>query len=97
MPRLIVTAGAIPGLERCRRFLSGKKPEAARRAGQAIIRHFTMLETTPAMGRPVDDQPELRELLIPFGDSGYVALYRHEPAQDAVYILAIRHQKEAGY
>lgn len=56
-----------------------------------------MLETTPAMGRPVDDQPELRELLIPFGDSGYVALYRHEPAQDAVYILAIRHQKEAGY
>lgn len=41
--------------------------------------------------------PELRELVIAFGDSGYVALYRHEPAVDAVYILAFRHQKEAGY
>jgi hypothetical protein len=41
--------------------------------------------------------PELRELVIAFGDSGYVALYRHEPTADAVYVLAFRHQKEAGY
>ena len=41
--------------------------------------------------------PELRELVIAFGDSGYVALYHHELADDAVYILAFRHQKEAGY
>jgi hypothetical protein len=41
--------------------------------------------------------PELRELLIAFGNSGYVALYRHELADNAVYILAFRHQKEAGY
>ena len=40
---------------------------------------------------------ELRELVIPFGDSGYVALYRHEAADNAVYILAFRHQREAGY
>jgi len=49
------------------------------------------------MGRPIDDQPELREMLITFGDSGYVALYRYEPASDSVYVLAFRHQKEAGY
>jgi len=41
--------------------------------------------------------PELRELVIAFGDSGYVALYRHEAADDVVYVLAFRHQKEAGY
>jgi plasmid stabilization system protein ParE len=97
LPRLIVTAGAVQGLERRRLLLSGKNPEAARRAGQAITRHFSMPETAPAMGRPFDDQPELRELLIPFGDSGYVALYRHEAAQDTVYVLAFRHQKETGY
>ncbi|WP_369774281.1 hypothetical protein [Thioalkalivibrio sp. ALE19] len=39
----------------------------------------------------------MRELVIAFGDSGFVALYRHEPADDAVYVLAFRHQKEAGY
>jgi len=49
------------------------------------------------MGRPLEDVPELRELLIPFGESGYVALYRYEASDDAVYILAFRHQKEAGY
>ena len=46
---------------------------------------------------PLPEMPELRELMIPFGDSGYVALYRHEPSDDAVYVLAFRHQKEAGY
>lgn len=67
------------------------------RAGQAIERQFALLETEPAIGRPFDDLPELRELIIPFGDSGYVALYRHEVKFNSVYILAFRHQKEAGY
>lgn len=84
-------------MERCRRFLKDRAPEAARRAGQAIDRQFQLLKTTPDIGRPFPEAPELRELLIAFGDSGYVALYRHEPADDAVYILAFRHQKEAGY
>ena len=97
MPRVIVTEGAAEGLERCRRFLVGKAPEAARKAGQAIVRQLHLLETTPAVGRPYSEAPELRELVIAFGDSGYVALYRYEPADDAVYVLAFRHQKEAGY
>ncbi|MEO9338753.1 type II toxin-antitoxin system RelE/ParE family toxin [Mesorhizobium sp. SB112] len=84
-------------MARCRRILSGKAPEAAKRAGQAIERQFLLLEKTPEIGRPFPEEPELRELVIPFGDSGYVALYRHEPADDAVYVLAFRHQKEVGY
>ncbi|AQT44831.1 hypothetical protein BBC0244_011240 [Bartonella apihabitans] len=40
-----------------------------------IQKQFLLLETSPQIGRPFDDMPELRELLIPFGDSGYVALY----------------------
>lgn len=39
----------------------------------------------------------MRELIIPFGAAGYVALYRHDPMEDAVYLLAFRHQREAGY
>ena len=96
MPQVIVTEGAADGLERCRRFLAVKTPDAARRAGQAIERQFLLLETAPDIGRPFPEMPELRELVIAFGDSGYVALYRHEPADDAVYVLAFRHQKEAG-
>ncbi|MCU5782136.1 plasmid stabilization system [Alcanivorax balearicus MACL04] len=97
MPRIVVTARATQGLARCRRFLLDKSPEAARRAGQVIEQHFLLLESTPTVGRPDEAIPVLRELVIPFGDSGYIALYRFEPADDTVYVLAFRHQKEAGY
>lgn len=97
MPQVIVTEGAARGLERCRRFLAEKNQPAARRAGQAIEQQFARLETNPDIGRPLPELPELRELVISFGDSGYVALYHYEPADDAAYVLAFRHQKEAGY
>ena len=97
MPQVIVTEGTAEGLERCRKFLAAKAPEAARRAGQAIEQQFLPLETAPDIGRPFPEMPELRELVIAFGDSGYITLYRHELTDDAVYVLAFRHQKEAGY
>ena len=97
MSRVIVTEGAAQGLERCRLFLVEKNPQAAIRAGQSIEQQFALLETEPEIGRPFDDLPELRELIIPFGDSGYVALYHLDVNTDAVAVLAFRHQKEAGY
>ncbi len=63
----------------------------------AFEHQFALLETEPEMGRPVDDLPQLRELIIPFGDSGYVALYHNAVKTNSVYVLAFRHQKEAGY
>jgi len=97
VPRVIVTRGAVLGLEKCRQYLRQRSPEAARSAARTIAEQLIILESQPAIGRPVPDTPELRELVIPFGDSGYVALYRHETAADAVYVLAFRHQREAGY
>jgi len=39
----------------------------------------------------------MRELVISRGATGYLALYRFDPAVDAVRILRVRHQHEAGY
>ncbi|HLP66242.1 MAG TPA: type II toxin-antitoxin system RelE/ParE family toxin [Rhizobium sp.] len=97
MPRVIVTEGAIAGLERCRTFLSTRNSDAARRAAETIAKHVLLLETSPEIGRPLDDEPALRELVIPFGAAGYAALYRYSPAENTVFILAFRHLKEAGY
>lgn len=97
MPRVIVTEGAARGLNRCREFLDAQAPDAAKRAGHTIGQHLLLLEAAPDIGHPDTQLPELRELVIPFGDSGYVALYRFMPGEDAVYVLAFRHQKEAGY
>lgn len=96
MPQIKITAGAAHGLERCRRFLAEKNPLAARRAADTIKYHLNLLASHPDMGRPFEEQPELRELLIPFGAAGYVALYRYLPNEDNVFILAFRHQKEVG-
>ena len=93
----MITQGAAEGLERCRLFLVDKNPLAAKRAGQAIENQFKLLETPPDIGRPLEDLPDFRELVMAFGESGYVALYHHELETDTVYILAFRHQKEAGY
>jgi len=97
VPQVIITEAASEGLERCRQFLQAKAPEAAQRAGQAIAQQLLLLETAPNVGRPYPEMPELRELVITFGDSGYVALYHHERADDAVYVLSFRHQRAAGY
>lgn len=87
---------ATAGLERLYSFLAEKNEEAARAAIRAIRDKAILLENFPNAGRPADDlEPEQRELLIPFGVSGYVLLYRVE--KNKVYILAVRHQKEVGY
>lgn len=49
------------------------------------------------IGRPVEDHDDLRELVIDFGTSGYLAMYRLERTLDAVTILAIKHQREDDY
>ena len=50
----------------------------------------------PEIGRPAEGmEPEYREWVIDFGDSGYIALYRYEG--ETALIVAVRHQKEVGY
>jgi plasmid stabilization system protein ParE len=55
-----------------------------------------VLALQPGMGRPVEEMDdEFRDWIIDFGDSGYVARYRLDAHN--VIILAVRHQKEAGF
>ncbi|WP_425339166.1 type II toxin-antitoxin system RelE/ParE family toxin [Azorhizobium doebereinerae] len=83
-------------MQRLRAFLATKNPDAARRAGAAILGGLRLLASHPRLGRPVDDLPEqYRDWLIEFGDSGYLARYRLDAGR--VTILAIRHLKEAGF
>ncbi len=54
------------------------------------------LSRTRFIYRKSGDSPFLRELIIPVGNSGYVALYDIEDAC-TVTILAVRHQLEDDY
>lgn len=96
MSQVIFAPAAIRDLQRLRQFLHPKSADAALRAGEAIRQGVKILGAHPRLGRMVDDLPEeFREWLIDFGDSGYVVRYRINDS--VVTILAIRHQKEAGY
>ncbi len=96
MPRLIWAPPALHDVQRLYRFLAEKNTDAARRAVKSIRDGVKVLAQQPAIGRPVEDmEPEFREWLIDFGDSGYIALYRYDG--ETAVILAVRHQREAGY
>ena len=96
MPRLIWSPPALLDVQRAYRFLAEKNPEAAKRAVKAIRAGVKVIARHPEIGRPAEEmEPEYREWLIDFGDSGYLALYRYD-GQTAM-IVAVRHQKEAGY
>ena len=96
MPRLIWSPQALLDVQRLYRFLATRNPDAAKRAVKAIREGVKVLAAQPGVGRPAEDmEPEYREWLIDFGDSGYIALY-HYDEKNAV-IVAVRHQKEVGY
>jgi plasmid stabilization system protein ParE len=63
---------------------------AALRAGVAT------LKTSPFTCRKAGQSPFLRELIIPFGRSGYVALFEIEDESN-VAVVAVRHQLEDDY
>lgn len=55
-----------------------------------------IIAAQPGAGRPAPDMdPQYRERVIPFGERGYVVLYRLDG--ETAVILAVRHQREAGY
>jgi len=96
VPRLIWSPPALRDVQRLFRFLAQSNIDAAKRAAKTIRDGVKTLANQPGVGRPAQNmEPEYREWPIGFGDSGYVALY-HYDGHTAV-ILAVRHQKEAGY
>jgi plasmid stabilization system protein ParE len=109
--RVRYTRGARDDLKRLYAFLLEYDTAAAARALEAIRRGTELLANFPFTCRKVDEaNPFLREMLISFDGSGYVALFEIEGAQrdvgpapsggegnHSVTILAVRHQREDDY
>lgn len=95
MATVVYSARALEQLERAFEFLAQRDPTAALNAATAIQSAVATLTGHPLIGRRIES--EIRELVISFGKSGYVALYRFLPHLDVVRVLAIRHQRELDY
>lgn len=94
------TEEAQSDLLRLYEYLIEQDPHSTQVAEQAlknISRALELIEQFPfSCRKAIPHNPYLRELIISFGTSGYVALFEIEP-DDIVTILAIRHQKESDY
>lgn len=93
-----LTAEALEDLDRLYEFLLKSDLDAAQRALAAIERALTLLSFSPFSCRKalLQKNPRWRELLIPFGHSGYVALFEIDDER-TVTVTALRHQREEDY
>lgn len=90
------TEKALSDLERLYEFLLAFDIHTAERALKAIENGLSFLSQSPFSCRKAAEGahgPLLRELIIPFGASGYLALFEIEDAS-TVTVLALRHQRE---
>lgn len=97
--RVRFTADAEADLLRLFDFLLEQDIPAAAKAKAAVAKAMALLKVFPFSCRKAlggDGNPFLRELIIPFGESGYVALFEIENG-DTVTVLAVRHQREEDY
>lgn len=95
MAQVVYSARSLDHIERAFQFLREKNPDAALDAVAAIQSAVDNLGAHPLIGRRIEG--ELRELVISYGQTGYLALYRFVVSQDEVRVLAIRHQRELGF
>jgi plasmid stabilization system protein ParE len=92
--RVRFTPEAREDIVRLYAFLLEKDLKAAEDALEAIERGLAFLREFPfSCRKAAPHTPFLRELLIPFGTSGYVALFEIENSH-TITILAVRHQRE---
>ena len=95
MSRIELAPEVVDGLDRILEHLHAHDGTDVPSHVEDIIKAIDVLERNPLIGRPA--RADLRELVIGRRARGHVALYRHVVELDAVFVLAIRAQKEAGY
>jgi plasmid stabilization system protein ParE len=93
-----LTEEAVGDLDRLYEFMLKRDLDIAGRALSAIERAFELLAYSPFSCRKamLQKNPRWRELLIPFGHSGCVALFEIDDDRN-VTITAVRHQREEDY
>ena len=95
MAQVVYSGHALSDLERAFEFLAAHDPTAGAASAVAIREAVETLARHPLLGRRIES--DLRELVISYGRTGYVALYRFIPAREEIRILAIRHQRDLDY
>lgn len=95
--RVRFSKAALVDFERLTAFMRERSVAEAQLVEPALKAAVKALSALPRLGRPARGVNDfsLRELLVPFGRSGYVILYR--VTSRGVDVLAARHQLEESF
>jgi len=92
--KLIVSRAAAADLRRLHYFLANKSLDAAGQAAAILASAIQSLDTMPERGRP-SGSPNIRELIVPFGQSASVLRYMYSIKNQEVVVLRVWHGQEA--
>ena len=92
MPRLIISAKAVRDLQKIRACLAQFSLEAAQKAAALLMEGTNLLLAHPLLGKPLEDMPEYRELIRPFGGGAFTIRYRLSGSN--IVVVAVKHSRE---
>ena len=95
--QLRYTEEALADFDRIYDFLNAYDINVAEKAIHAIREGLDRLSDFPfSCSKASSENGLIRELLVPFGSSGYIVLFRID-GPETVTIAAVRHQREDDY
>jgi plasmid stabilization system protein ParE len=97
MGKIVLSKSALSKLNHIKSFYAQRDPKIGDRAVDEIEAALLVLLSHPEIGRPFEGSALRRELVIPFGSSGFISLYEIDKAEDRIVIVALRHQREDGF
>jgi plasmid stabilization system protein ParE len=75
---ILLSPEVVSDIERLRTFIGERNPFAAIRAPTEIWTAIERLQEFPDLGMPTDE-PDIRQMIIRFGSSGYIVRYASLP------------------
>jgi plasmid stabilization system protein ParE len=98
---VIISPEAQEDFERLQDFwIQAAGPDVADRAIATVLKALEVLSIFPHSCRKASTRSfnlVCRELVIPFGSSGYLALFEIQEEHSRVAVLAVKHQRESDY
>lgn len=102
--KLIITRPAQSDLVRIYNFLNDLGAEHQANAVMRLLKNsFVSTQGSPSNGKPYDlsvageTLQNVREVIVPYGKSGYSYLFWHDKSGKQILILTVRHFRENAY
>ena len=92
---VVYSEQALDDIERALASMRAEDAQLVRASALAIRTAVEGLAAHPFVGPLIEG--DLRELVISYGRTGYIAMYRYHVQSDEVRLLALRHQRVVGY